>query len=165
MNRKFYTAVEIRQANLKKSPGTTLYFSEYFSQIKELCKGDMVFTIGEKDDCIQCAKICSGCIEQVINFGYGDFDKLKHLIKRPENLIPKYRRLYNLYIHHDLKYHRKSSRIYYLHTRLKKQKFEVRSTHNTVILPYHRLPEAEGKTAMYLAELASIGYNIQLSLI
>lgn len=72
------------------SPGCEPYFSEFLHEQKETCKGGLVFPIGEKSDCRDCARTCSGCIEMAINMGFSKFTDVKHLIQNPQMLIGKY---------------------------------------------------------------------------
>lgn len=81
------------------SPGCEPYFDEFLLSIgvqkpekpEEICKGGLVFPVGQKDDCRKCASTCKGCVEMVINLGYGSIKDLGHLVQRPEMLLPKFR--------------------------------------------------------------------------
>lgn len=69
---------------------------------EEICKGGLVFPLGKKDDCRECARYCSGCIEMAINFGYCSFNEVKHLIQKPDMLNKKYRELFIQYNRKEL---------------------------------------------------------------
>lgn len=79
------------------SPGCKPYYSEFLHIQKEMCQGGLVFPIGKKKNCNECAKLCSGCVEMAINLGYADFNDLKHLIRKPQMLSPKFWNLWILY--------------------------------------------------------------------
>lgn len=87
------------------SPGCEPYFSEFLHEQKETCKGGLVFPIGEKSDCRDCARTCSGCIEMAINLGFNDYEELKHLIQKPQLLSQKY---YNKWLKENINEHVKS---------------------------------------------------------
>ncbi len=77
------------------SKGTEPYYCKYYKGLKEICRGGLVFYLGEKPSCRECAKECIGCIEMAINFGYISFNDVNHLIIHPDILIKKYQKLYN----------------------------------------------------------------------
>lgn len=79
------------------SDGCEPYYCKYTGTYGEICKGGLVFNIREKMDCRVCAKMCCGCSEMRINFGFVPFDDLKHLVQRPHLLSPKYRRMFDEY--------------------------------------------------------------------
>jgi hypothetical protein len=79
------------------SPGCKPYYCEFFHRQEEICPGGLVFPVGGKTDCRECARTCYGCVEMAINFGFSDFHELAHLIQRPEILSQKYRKMYDAY--------------------------------------------------------------------
>jgi hypothetical protein len=84
------------------SPGCEPYVNEFLLKIgvqkpdrpEEICQGGLVFSVGEKEDCRECARTCSGCIEMSINLGFAEFEEVKHLIQKPHILSPAYRTKY-----------------------------------------------------------------------
>jgi hypothetical protein len=72
------------------SPGCEPYYCEFLHKQEEICRGGLVFQIGHKRDCRECARTCAGCIEMAINFGFNDYEEVKHLIQRPQLLSQKY---------------------------------------------------------------------------
>ncbi|MDX9697210.1 MAG: DNA adenine methylase [Bacteroidales bacterium] len=68
------------------SPGTKPYFDKYLNKNKEVCGGGLVFEIGKKPSCKECASSCSGCLEMAVNYGNANIENVYHLIERPEML-------------------------------------------------------------------------------
>lgn len=76
------------------SHGCAPYYSKYINKMYEACPGGLIFEIGTKPACRECAKTCQGCVEMAINYGYSDFEDLKHLIQNPKILKPIYKKKY-----------------------------------------------------------------------
>jgi hypothetical protein len=76
------------------SPGCEPYYCEFLHKQEEICRGGLVFQIGQKRDCRECARTCAGCMEMAINLGYSDFEDVKHLIRDPQMLSGKYRTMW-----------------------------------------------------------------------
>jgi len=68
------------------TPGTTLRWCKYLKRWGEICKGGLVFEIGEKESCRECVKGCAGCIEMRINFNPELLDELAQLVCNPDLL-------------------------------------------------------------------------------
>jgi len=90
----------IKKENI--SPGTDLYFSKMCEKYKEKCTGGLVFEIGKKPSCKECAQTCHGCIEMRINYGYSDLEELAHLVQKPYMLKYELQKRY-----HNLKFEKK----------------------------------------------------------
>ena len=67
---------------------------------EKLCPGGLYKVNGKCDD--YCAKHILGCHEIPINKGYLKFDNVKHLIRNPDLLSPKYRKMYDDYINLEI---------------------------------------------------------------
>jgi hypothetical protein len=92
--------LEFQFDNSKISPGCKPYHSEFptLRGDEEICKGGAVFLAGQKENCMECAKTCNGCVEMTINLGCSDFDEIKHLIRDPLILSNKYWNLWVKYM-------------------------------------------------------------------
>ncbi|HOY42521.1 MAG TPA: hypothetical protein PLX60_11680 [Chitinophagales bacterium] len=77
------------------SPGTKPYYDKYLNKNKEVCNGGLVFEIGKKPSCKECASSCSGCLEMAVNFGNANIKDVYHLIERPEMLNKTNLKKYN----------------------------------------------------------------------
>jgi hypothetical protein len=63
------------------SKGTRFYKIPYLGNLKEQCKGGLVFDVGTKLSCRECVRTCNGCIEMIVKFNPDRYDELAHLLQ------------------------------------------------------------------------------------
>jgi DNA (cytosine-5)-methyltransferase 3A len=81
-------------AHLFVSSGCTVYYDKYDGRLYEQCAGELMFDIGKKPPCRECAATCAGCVEMAVNFGGLPLEEVAHLIVRPAQLKPEFRKKY-----------------------------------------------------------------------
>jgi hypothetical protein len=74
------------------SPGTTLYYCKYTKRYYEQCQGRLIFEMGQKVSCRECAASCVGCLEQAINLGFTTIEAVGRLVGDPHRLNPKFQK-------------------------------------------------------------------------